>query len=332
MPADLSDPNPSPFREPAGALATVPVSIVPEPERSEGVPPDEEPLFRQGDLVTVNRGTVNLRTWMSTEAGVRGVLKKGEQAELLSDPTSSCSSIWVKLRPLESDVASYMAARYLELVEARRYGLSDIPVLSRDTLPLTGPYLAGDRFQTTVQARLRAEPGLHGEIVQMVPTSMVGTVLGAPVTNDELDWLPVRLPAGNGWIATRYTKFFGRADKWIEVDLTSQTLMAWDDTVQVSTSPISSGKPGFRTPTGVFTITTKYPARRTVARVSVERWDIPGVPWVMVFREGGFYIHGVYWHNDFGSPVSHGCVTLPVPYAEWLFDWTPSDTRLWIHN
>jgi hypothetical protein len=263
---------------------------------------------------------------------VRGVLKKGERAELLSGPTHSCSSLWVKLRPLDSQIASYMAVRYLDLVEARGEAFSDVSAPAADSLPLTGPYLVADRVQTTVRARLRAEPGKHGEIVQMVPACVVGTVLGAPIVHDDLEWLPVQYPMGSGWIATRFTRLFGRADKWIEVDLTTQTLTAWDDTNPVSTSPVSSGKPGFRTPTGVFTITTKYPARRTVAWVSVERWDIPGVPWVMVFREGGFYIHGVYWHNDFGSAVSHGCVTLPVPYAEWLFDWTPSGTRLWIHN
>jgi lipoprotein-anchoring transpeptidase ErfK/SrfK len=51
----------------------------------------------------------------------------------------------------------------------------------------------------------------------------------------------------------------------------------------------------------------------------------------MVFRTGGYYVHGVYWHNDFGFPVSHGCVTLGVPDAEWLYNWTPAGTPVWIH-
>jgi lipoprotein-anchoring transpeptidase ErfK/SrfK len=44
----------------------------------------------------------------------------------------------------------------------------------------------------------------------------------------------------------------------------------------------------------------------------------PDVPWTMYFYSG-YAIHGAYWHNNWGTPVSHGCVNLPVPEAEWFF-------------
>jgi len=52
----------------------------------------------------------------------------------------------------------------------------------------------------------------------------------------------------------------------------------------------------------------------------------------MAFTYVGHYIHGAYWHNNFGTArTSHGCVNLPVDFAWWLFDWTPLWTEVRIH-
>jgi lipoprotein-anchoring transpeptidase ErfK/SrfK len=120
-------------------------------------------------------------------------------------------------------------------------------------------------------------------------------------------------------------------EKWIEVNLTTQTLYAYRGSTVISSSLVSSGKPGFKTPTGTFNIMAKYESVTMAACVNGECWNTPGVPWDMLFRDGGFYIHGAYWHNDFGKVRSHGCVNLPVPYAEWLYGWAPIGTRVWIH-
>ncbi|MCO5221085.1 MAG: L,D-transpeptidase family protein [Thermomicrobiales bacterium] len=120
-------------------------------------------------------------------------------------------------------------------------------------------------------------------------------------------------------------------EKWIEVNLSTQTMHVWRGSTKISSSLVSTGKPGFSTPTGTFYITTKYTSVTMAACANGECWNTPGVPWAMLFRYGGFYIHGAYWHNDFGRIRSHGCVNLPVPYAEWLYGWAPSGTRVWIH-
>lgn len=120
-------------------------------------------------------------------------------------------------------------------------------------------------------------------------------------------------------------------EKWIEVNLSTQTLIVWRGSTKISSSLVSTGKPGFDTPTGTFRIQAKYVSVTMAACVNGECWDTPGVPWDMLFRSGGFYIHGAYWHHDFGKVRSHGCVNLPVPYAEWLYGWTPIGTRVWIH-
>lgn len=288
--------------------------------------------LRAGDLVAVNRPLVNGREWMSTAAGVKVILAKGERAELLSAPTYSCGSDWVRLRPLGSDTECYMAARFLDLVEANAGATPATLPAPPNSGGGSADYKPGDIFVTASKVNLRTGPGTESPIIQTLAPNLLGTVLEESRPVDSVDWIQVQFPNASGWLAARYTRLFASGEKWIEVNLSSQTVIAWDDAINVSTSPISSGKPGFATPTGTYSVLGKYPARRMTATVRGEHWDIPGVPWVLIFRSGGFYIHGVYWHNDFGAPVSHGCVTLPVPYAEWLFHWAPEGAPIWIHR
>jgi lipoprotein-anchoring transpeptidase ErfK/SrfK len=60
-------------------------------------------------------------------------------------------------------------------------------------------------------------------------------------------------------------------------------------------------------------------------------YDLKDVPYVMYFFED-YAIHGAYWHNNFGTPMSHGCVNMNVPDAEWLYNWAPLGTLVSVHN
>ena len=51
-------------------------------------------------------------------------------------------------------------------------------------------------------------------------------------------------------------------------------------------------------------------------------YDLPGVPWVSYFSGNGAAIHGTYWHNDYGTPKSSGCLNVRPEDAKWLFRWT----------
>jgi lipoprotein-anchoring transpeptidase ErfK/SrfK len=55
-------------------------------------------------------------------------------------------------------------------------------------------------------------------------------------------------------------------------------------------------------------------------------YTLPGVPWTVFFHNSGVAFHGAYWHNNFGVPMSHGCVNMRPADAKWLFRWT---TPLW---
>jgi lipoprotein-anchoring transpeptidase ErfK/SrfK len=62
-----------------------------------------------------------------------------------------------------------------------------------------------------------------------------------------------------------------------------------------------------------------------------ECYYVPDVPFVQYFTNYGHALHGAYWHNDFGNVRSHGCVNLPLPFAEWLWYWATYGTKVWIH-
>ncbi|OCQ89890.1 hypothetical protein BCD64_18280 [Nostoc sp. MBR 210] len=107
----------------------------------------------------------------------------------------------------------------------------------------------------------------------------------------------------------------------IEIDLSQQRLRAWDGQKLVYSFPVSTGKRATPTPIGRFHIQSKYRTNRMRGR----GYDIPDVPYAMYFYEG-YAIHGAYWHNRFGTPVSHGCVNLSVKQARKLYNWTKPGT------
>jgi len=111
-------------------------------------------------------------------------------------------------------------------------------------------------------------------------------------------------------------------EKWIEVDLEKQMLYAHQGDKTVYSFPISSGKWG-RTPTGEFKIWAKlkYTLMSGGSKQDNTYYYLPNVPYTQYFHHG-YGIHGTYWHNNFGHPMSHGCINMYTPDAERLFYWT----------
>jgi hypothetical protein len=118
-------------------------------------------------------------------------------------------------------------------------------------------------------------------------------------------------------------------EKWIDVDLTHQTLVAFEGTTPVFATLVSSGKRDERdktkdhpTPTGTFRVQSKHVTTTMDGDVAADApYSIEDVPWVMYF-DGSYALHGAFWHANFGHPMSHGCVNLSPADARQLFGWT----------
>ena len=121
--------------------------------------------------------------------------------------------------------------------------------------------------------------------------------------------------------------------KWIEVDLTHQYLRAWEFDNKVFGEYISSGVAAHPTPTGTFHIFWKlrYDDMTGGKAGTSEYYNLPNVPWVMYFLEGGYALHGTYWHHNFGYVMSHGCVNMTIDGAAWVYAWAPVGTTVWVH-
>lgn len=111
-------------------------------------------------------------------------------------------------------------------------------------------------------------------------------------------------------------------EKWIEVSLDQQMLRAWEGNRIVMEFPISSGK-WAPTPKGTFYIWYKTRSQKMEggSKELGTYYNLPNVPHNMFFYKG-YAIHGAYWHNNFGQPMSHGCVNSPLDKVGALFEWT----------
>jgi len=134
-----------------------------------------------------------------------------------------------------------------------------------------------------------------------------------------------KLPAPQTAFAEAPSEVLGEAsaeEKWIEIDLSEQKIYAWEGEEKFFESLLSSGK-WAPTPTGEFRIWGKFKyAKMSGGRKEINTYYyLPNVPYTMYFYKD-FGLHGTYWHNNFGTPMSHGCVNLPTLAAEKLFYWT----------
>lgn len=118
--------------------------------------------------------------------------------------------------------------------------------------------------------------------------------------------------------------------KWIDIDLSAQSTTAFEGSTAVKTVLVSTGVSWHPTPIGRFKVYMKVASQTMSGGSGAEYYNLPGVPWIMYFS-GGNAIHGTYWHNNFGHPMSHGCVNMTIADAKWFYDWAPMGTPVIVH-
>lgn len=116
-------------------------------------------------------------------------------------------------------------------------------------------------------------------------------------------------------------------ERWVDVSIAKQMLVAYEGTRPVYVTLVSTGKKGtpaesFETPTGRWRIYTKHISTTMDGNTASDgNYSIQDVPWTMFFY-GSYALHGAFWHRSFGHVRSHGCVNLGPSDARWLFFWT----------
>lgn len=120
-------------------------------------------------------------------------------------------------------------------------------------------------------------------------------------------------------------------NKKIVVDVSRQTLACYEGDTEVYYCRVSTGAKydmygnpveKWSTPLGSYLISRKFVSLQMSGGTTGAPYDLPGIGWVSVFATGGVAIHATVWHNDFGTPKSHGCVNTLPEDANWIFRWS----------
>lgn len=114
--------------------------------------------------------------------------------------------------------------------------------------------------------------------------------------------------------------------RWIDVDISAQQVTAYEGADPVQTFTVSTGTLYHPTVLGQFRIYVKLRA----TNMAGPGYYLPGVPYTMYFYEG-YSLHGTYWHDNFGTPMSHGCVNMRTSEAQWMFDFASVGTLVNVH-
>jgi hypothetical protein len=233
------------------------------------------------------------------------------------------------------------------LWEGRRYNLSvDLRLMPADRFrPIKGSDFHGFRIPEEAQPPF--------SIVKSQRAKKLEDHSGRLVAQEKLEWRSiVKLTGrqriqkerrydeleGGGWIADddiarvesakKMPGWANDGEKWIDINVRNQVLVAYEGTKPVYATLVSTGEAGLDDPAttratkrGIFRIHTKYLTSTMDSRVVGEEFELRDVPYVQYFTEG-YALHAAYWHDVFGQPKSHGCINLAPEDARRLFFWT----------
>jgi lipoprotein-anchoring transpeptidase ErfK/SrfK len=120
-------------------------------------------------------------------------------------------------------------------------------------------------------------------------------------------------------------------DKRVVVDVTHQTMACYEGDTEVYYCRVSTGAlynaqgervDTWSTPPGPHPVWRKLVSLHMSGGTTGGGWDLPGIGWTTLFVGSGVAVHATFWHNNFGVPMSRGCVNARPEDARWVFRWT----------
>ena len=196
--------------------------------------------------------------------------------------------------------------------------------------PLTEPYkINGVTYQVFERGKLAQRAGEAPAVVPVgeLMVERLG-LAAAPAPQGELPAYSEELFVPPPTATVSGVPADPNAEKWVKISITLQYLWAYQGDQVLWQGYVSTGLAKFATPTGSFRIINKIPVQDMEGVIGGEYYNVPEVPDVMYFTDVGHALHGTYWHNNFGTPMSHGCVNLPMDVADWMYQWAPMGMRV----
>jgi hypothetical protein len=196
--------------------------------------------------------------------------------------------------------------------------------------PLTEPYkIDGVTFQVFERGKLAQRNGDQPSLVPLGTMAVARWRLDTtpmlqgelPTYSEEL-FNPPPIAAVGGAPVDPY------GEKSVLIDISLQYLWAYQGEQVLWQGYVSTGTARFATPPGSYTVLSKIPSQTMEGVLGGEYYNVPDVPDVLYFTDRGHALHGTYWHNNFGTPMSHGCVNLPMDVADWMYQWSTLGMRV----
>jgi LysM repeat protein len=288
---------------------------------------------RYGTTINAVVSTNNLRNPNFVYAGQRLIIPTGG-----SSSSTVSTGIYVVQR---GDTLRTIAARYGTTVSylASLNGLRNpnfIWVGQRLKVPSSSVTTTPSQSQgsTTIHVVQRGE--FLARIAQRYATTASAIAAANNLANPSLLYVGQRLviPVGGASPPSppSNTGSTSPDERWIDVNLSTQRLQAYEGNRVVYNAVVSTGLAWYPTPTGTYYIQRKYRYDDMTggSRARGDYYYVSNVPHVQYFY-AGYSLHGTYWHNNFGTPMSHGCVNLNQTDAAWLYNWTSIGTKVVIH-
>jgi hypothetical protein len=293
-PAAPKPTTPAPESAPASAPAD-------DDDAADAGPPEVDPLGRTMTMGRPLVGSTNVRKYGEITVAGKAYWK-----------TSQSDNEWV----LKAHISQHRPSTYQGARLADDTGL---------TLPLA---FVWPKTGTKVWTRSTPTSGGKRQVSQRDALPILETHAGA-------DGKPVAYRIGEGeWIdagAVRVAELMeppplvGDRERWIDVDIDRQLLVAYEGKLPVFATMISGGKSATPTVPGIYRMWKKM-SEDNMEGVSGEAaedaYSVSTVPWTQYFTNDGLALHTSYWHDKFGLPRSHGCVNLAPKDARWMYFWS----------
>lgn len=333
--AVINDTEQTPTPSPSAVAST---SKTVQPNTATVTPTQSTVSSNQGKNLLVTRDDIKLRKGPGVQYDITHSLTVGDELVVLG---RTADNIWVYVRAPKGEEGWVKAI----LVSTAGMRIEDKPIKTPEPPPTTTGTV------TASSINLRAGPGAYFSSAGMVEYGDTVELLGKL---DDSSWIYIKTAdKTEGWIEPKWVYFHGFniiwdyvplvtapptetstpvvltdvEGRWIDIDLSEQRLRAYEGTKLVGNFLVSTGIPPFYTEPGQFHIYMKF------------RWDdmagpdyyLPNVPYSMYYNNN-FSIHGTYWHRNFGTRMSHGCVNMDTADAEWLYNWADLGTLVNIHS
>ena len=220
-----------------------------------------------------------------------------------------------------------------DVMDADKDGLFDDQEKNIYYTDPNNPDTDGDGFSDSLEVSYGYSPR-HGDGSRLIEVDsdkdylndkwelILGTGLMNPDSDGDLYLDGTEVAAGYDPLSSEPVK----KEKLIKVNLAEQSLSYYFGEYLFDSFPISSGLSNMPTPEGQFTILDKVP----VKHYGGADFDYPNTKWNLHFttQRYRYYIHGAYWHDNFGQPMSHGCVNVHYRDMEHLYWWSEYDTKV----